>query len=407
MATTDIQTVLSLDEYAEIMGLNPLNFNSAVSPAENLFGFERDKQPLWFKYSWQSSKQMSHQELATYIQQAELDIAEFLGYWPAPVWIAQETHSYTENVRRGDIFSMYPTKGVYKPFLTRYGKILGVGRRLATLISNETVAYSDEDTDTFEETATVTATTTITDPKRIKLFFAGKSGNPDYEIKPLKSVTISGGVATIVANSWLFFERDLYEALPSGEPITINGGDSANYVTTVDVYDEYYDTETASARFIWEERSTALGQTTQNAYLKLTDSELGVVEPVPALYDNGWQSTSFTNKWLPDMVQLWYRSGKQSQEYISGNSLSALSAEMKKNIAWLATSRMEITFKANNNVSAFVNRLTRVMSENVEGGGTFFLDQSSLTAPFGTKYGEVLVWRRLKTAERMMKVGLA
>lgn len=408
MATTNIQTLLSLDEYAEIMGLNPLNFNSAASPNENVFGFETDRQPLWFRYSWQASKQMSHSELATYIQQAEKDIAEFLGYWPAPTWIYQETHPYPPNLRRENYVTMDTTRGVYKPITAQFGKVIGVGRRKATLISNETVAYSDEDSDTFEETATITATTSITDKKRIKVFFAGKGGAPEFEVRPIKSIEISGGVATIIINSWLLFDRDLYERLPGGEPITINSANPANYVTTVDVYDIDFDTETYSARFIWEDKDTSLEQTTQEAYLKLIDANAGVVEPVPAIYNGGWNAVSLVKNYLPDMVQIWYKSGLQSQEYIKGYDLSPISAEMKKNIAWLATARMEVTFHANNNVMAFVERLKRVTSENIEGGGTFFLDQSSLNAPFGTKYGELLVFRRLKQgAERLMKVGIA
>ena len=82
---------------------------------------------------------------------------------------------------------------------------------------------------------------------------------------------------------------------------------------------------------------------------------------------------------------------------------------MKENIAWLATARMDVTFRANTNITDFVNNLQRNALESIDGDSSFFLPEELSSAPFGTRLGELRIWKRLKAynPQRRMQVGLA
>ena len=418
---TDTQTLLSLDEYAQIMGLNPLNFNSAATPDQNTFGFESDVQPLWFKYEWQAGKQMSHSKLAELIAGAERDIANYLGVYPAPHWEYQELHLYPGSVLVGDTILYADVNNYYKTVQANWGRIQGAGQRGTNLEATPTepvvagigIAFSDERTSGFNDTATITAETDVTDPSEIKLYFEGHDADPAWEIRPFRSISISSGVVTIVVDSWLMFSPDLWEKAPAGEPITINAGTVGNYVDTVDVYRDYIDTTQFSCRFIWEAQKSPLGVTLQTGRLQVMDGHLGTFGPVPATFDEDtevWSTTPFSicgRK--PDQVQLWYKAGMLSQEFRQGFDIYPMNRVMKENIAWLATARMDITFRANTNITDFVNRLRRNALESIDGDSSFFLPEELSTAPFGTRIGELRVWKRLKAynPQRQMQVGLA
>ncbi len=411
------QTLLSLDEYAQVMGLNPLNFNSAASAEQNSFGFQSDVQPLWFKYMWQAGKQMSHNKLAELIAVAERDIANFLGYWPSPHWEYNELHRYPGSVQVGDVHLYTDINDYYKSVKANWGNIVGVGRRGTTLIETPTVAgggivRSDEHTTGFNDTCTITATTAITDENEIKLYFAGHNADPAYEIRPFKSISISGGVVTIVVDNWLTFDPDLWERSPGGEPITINAGTGGNYVTSLDVYRDFVDSTQPSCRLIWESQKTPLGVTTQDGYLQVMDGNLGEMGVVPATYDEDnaqWNTSCFAKKRKPDQIRFWYKAGLQSQEFLQGFDIYPMNRAMKENIAWLATSRMDITFRANTNITDFVNELRRNTLESIEGDSSFFTPENMANAPFGSRVGEIAVWKRLRTynPQRIMQVGLA
>src|SRR5688572_10128086 len=93
MARASTPTLLSLDRWARIMGLNPVHFNGAsgdsVWPLTG--GVCKD---VWPQHSWQSPDIISREELARNIHLAERAITRALGYSPAPTWFAEEEHNF-------------------------------------------------------------------------------------------------------------------------------------------------------------------------------------------------------------------------------------------------------------------------------------------------------------------------
>ncbi len=88
-ALTDVvpfpYTLLSIFRYAKIMGLTPLTFAGAATPSLNPMVMPIEGcSALWAKYDWQIHDQVSKMQLAEAIYQAEYEISQALGYWPAP-----------------------------------------------------------------------------------------------------------------------------------------------------------------------------------------------------------------------------------------------------------------------------------------------------------------------------------
>lgn len=91
MARASRPTLLSLDRFAAILGLVPTAFNQGVS--EVIFPGNASCDP-WFQYSFQRHDAVAREDVALEIEQAEQDIANFLGWWPAPRWIAQDVDKH-------------------------------------------------------------------------------------------------------------------------------------------------------------------------------------------------------------------------------------------------------------------------------------------------------------------------
>ncbi|TRO54470.1 hypothetical protein E2P63_01200 [Candidatus Bathyarchaeota archaeon] len=447
MARSDIQTILSLDQFAAIWGLNPLHFNGArlpqstdgVEPYTTTYPYQSQTQtqpglnhrPIWHQYNWQDGSSMSREDVAQQIAVAERDIADFIGYWPAPVWIAQEVHKYPEPYRREYFGIGKDVRWQSKGIKTKYAKVIQAGRRSTTLIDTATVAggelvYSDPSSLGFNSLATITVATTLTNECEIKLYFTDKSGVPTWEIRPLKSVSISGGFVTITLDSWLLFDPDLVEAVPMSEITAIDANDSDSYVTSVEVRREYTDFTQASAQLIWERQPaetwpqvfscTSCGGTgcevcsmiSQDACVTIKNAENGFLGPaVAATYDSDderWEKTSPTQCREPDQVKVWYYCGDYSQPWLRGETCNPLDNTMARMIATLAMSRLQSTPDTSGGLSEILEYWHRDTAETLE-GSTVFTPPDVLANPFGTRRGEVMVYKTLsKMRERKLQI---
>jgi len=423
-------TLLSLPRYARIMGINPVHFQGAY--ADNVWGITDNCLDLWTSRSWQESDTVSRYDLALAIRSAEDDIAKYLGYYPAPKWTSAEMHRYPK-YHRPDSMSgggwQFDTTPYQKSVFSKMKKPFVGGRRATTLIDTPTVAavelvYSDEDGDSFYETATITVTTTVTDERELKVYHAGKLGNPDWEIRDPRSVTLAGGVATFVFDSWLFVDPNEQGSYPThAEFDGIYIGDLSNFVTSVDVYREYTDDTSVSAQFFWEPTGSSIcancsltingstllpsgssasstscpvcGFTAQNACMIVRDIDSGIVVPHPSTYDTDqglWIIQSYAVARDPDIVKLWYRSGDVSDDFLAGYTTDPLSDFYAMAIAWMATARLERPPCSCGNLLTVMNGLReRPTSAELRES----LDFAVLGNPFGTLRGELMAWARL------------
>lgn len=233
MARADVYTRIPLDRAAQILGIDPLHFNSVVS----------DNRPevyacddLWFQYPSQRIGQASRDDLAIALRSAEDQVFVHLGYPLVPIWVQEEEQPL---VVPGNLNS----RGHHKSIRTSSGYIIAGGVRAKSLISAAAaVVYSDADGDGYAETATVTVPTSVTDGQEVHVYYPSKAGADAWEIRPI-TVTLSGGNAVIVFKKELAVDENLIEKYPSPDDptIVVDGDDNNNFLATVDVYRVYHD----------------------------------------------------------------------------------------------------------------------------------------------------------------------
>lgn len=433
MARSSYVTLLSLNRYANIMGINPMHFAGAT--AGDSFPLHNSCADLWQQYSWQFADVVGREDLANEIKNAERDIVRELGWWPAPVWRYQEVRTYPRHYRR-DAYAQFGRniRHQRKGIKTEFAKVIGGGRRATTLVeAGATVTYSDEDGDGFAETATVTATTTVTDVFELFAFTADKEGAEQWEIRDPRSKSISGSTVTFTFWSWQMIDPEVWERFPSTvfldgdvtidlSGLTETPVDTMNLVGTVDIYRVYNDNITAPVLFLWEptpkgtviglnwscstsDSCEACGFTTQSGCLGVRLPIEGVVVPTPATYDEDsaqWNQACFNECRDPDLTKLWYRCGHISNEYLAGTSYDPLSDRWAKAIAQLATARLERPLCSCGNTKALT---VKWQMDAAQQTNRLMVTDEDLGNPFGTRYGEILAWRQIRRERHIIRGG--
>lgn len=418
MAWASTYTSLSLDRYAEIMGINPVHFQAAAGPA--IWPVKQNRcSDLWPQYSWQDADRVSREDLARIIDEVEQEFADYLGYFPGPRWVSQEVQDFPQYYRR----DMYrrggrDVRGMRVGIPTGRGKVISPGIRDVDIVGTATEAgltlvYTDADGDGYEETATITLPTSLTSPFEIKPYFAGHNGEQEWEIRPVRSVSIVGPDVVIVLWAWQLINPTLQTGFPTSADFTaIVITDTATRVTSVDVYREYTNTETRSAVFYWEPNppftnifcTTCGGAgcpacvlTTQDGCVHIRDAEHGIVVPTPATYsdsDAAWSADTYSVRRDPDMVKVYYKSGHLSEGWLRGTNADPLERRFANAIAWMATARLERPFCSCANVTALAIKYQVDLALSSK-EGSFFVPESLMSNPFGTRMGEVMAYRVL------------
>lgn len=400
MSRAATPTLLSLDRWARLLHVNPVHFNGGVG--SQIWPANGACEDIWPQYSWQTNHELvGREEVAMEIAIAEQDIKNAMRHSPAATWEVDEIHGWRGFTR-------------IQAAQTEYGMLIAPGRRAVSLIEDAAaVVYSDPDGDGWDERATVTVSTSLTDKREIKLYTTGHSGDPEWEIRPLRSVTLSGGVATITVDAWQMFDPDLWEEYPNvGTPFDgIDVTVGANFVTTVDVYREYNDNSQASVSFYPASNSYPCcggvgcsicnGAVAYSGCFSIRDNRLGIVYPFPATYTDGsWSYYSAANCQPADRVALSYYAGLQDKDYLNSKSLDPLSHYMAETIMMLSVARLPAAVCSCNNIRDRVEDLQKDLSTLRDGGQgstlyARFQTQDIFNNPFGTRAGEVAAWKRI------------
>lgn len=427
MSRASTPTLLSIDRYARILGINPVHFNGAAGT--DLFPLRGSCSDVWWQHSYIGSDRVAREDLALAIANAEEDIAKVIGYWPAPKWMAGEMHMFPRHYRQEIFDGGWQPRGDDKSLKLGWGRFISPGRRYTGLISEASIAagtlvWSDPDGDTFDERATITLPTTLTDTSRqqVKVYHDGHT-EQEWEIRDPRSITIVAGVLTIEFDFWQLIDPAQQDRYPSDTNTALNIATPTIYVDTVDVYREYTDYSQHSAEFFWEPRMVAFPCTScggsgclacttavQCGCLHVRDVMLGIGVPEPATWDatsGAWAGATYDQCMPPDQVKVWYYAGELSDRYLRRLDLDPLSRWWAETIAWLATARLERNFCACSNLTALANELRADMSRTDANGPSWFMTEKQADNPFGTRKGEMWAWRRVsKLASIIPKVAV-
>lgn len=428
MSRASIPTLLGIDRYARILGVNPVHFSGAAGTT--LFPLGNACSDVWWQRSYMGADRVSREDLAFAISTAERDLAAWLGYWPAPVYISQEMHEFPRHYRR-DVFDQgFNNRFLPKSLKLRWGKFISAGRRTQTLVGNAstgggTMVWSDPDGDGFDELMTITLPSALASSTRpyIKVYQSGETA-PEYEIRYPKSVNFVAGSLIIEFDFWQMLDPDAQDPYPDVNGASaLNIATATNYIDSCDVYYEYCDFSQASATFYWEPRQVdypcaSCGGTgcpnctltEQNGCIHVRDVPTGIAVPSPATYDSTtgeWTQDEWSVCMAPDQVKVWYQAGDLSDRYLNGHDLDPLSDYWAEVIAWMATARLERNFCACGNLTALVQDLRMDTMRSDPNGPVWMLTDRMRDNPFGTRKGEIMAWRRVsQLADRVPKVAV-
>lgn len=418
MARASTRTILSLDRYAKIMGIDPVMFNGGyqieLASGRILFPVSNSENDIWPQYAWQNSDQISREELAQQIANAEQDIISLLGYFPSPNWITDEGHDMQRHYRPElhGYHLHYDVGGQDYQIHPAMAKFISGGVRKSDLIERSlSVTYLDNDADGYKETATVTVgidPLVITDPSEVKVYFAGRGGDRAYEIRDFKSKVYNPITYAVVFtfNSWMMVDPELWEMFPSNDNDSkyIAVDDVTNLVTVVDAYREYNDTTQAHVVFYDHDRSSG-GVTQTTGFLNMEYDDR-FISPIPGTYNSStlaWERDGTLCNEATHM-RINYYSGLRNRTNRPQYSDDYLNDNIAQAIAYLASARLGKVFYANNNATALVSSLQFDMSI-IEEGMTVRTPFDVYTNPLGTKRGEWLAWKKIFSFIERVKGG--
>lgn len=262
MARSSISSLLALDRYAAIMGINRYHFNNLDDG-----NYPDNCLPYW--------GQAGHDTLALELANAEEMIRQGLGFDIAPQW-RTEIIPFEAPRRRGSPWQLTTPR-------TPYGQVQAFGTRAATVLeAGATVNYSGD-----TGTISVTGVGGI-DPSEIRIYYqtadgASSAGDEGWRIRPL-TITSSGGTATISGHKAQFVQPSVLAAATPAEYDT-----AGNYVTAVDVYRVYTNPQ-LPLLFLWDPLFAGTADPenhqAQQGVARLLNAELGRFEPRPATWDS-------------------------------------------------------------------------------------------------------------------------
>ena len=398
MARADTYTWLPLDEWATIMGINPVHWNGLSSPLfDNTVCGE-----IFFQYSWQHSDRIGRDDIARAIREAELEMAAEAGFNLLPDWTSAERLPYPAPHMPG-VYNMYGTnpRGMLCSVEMRKGHIISGGIRAKTLIqAGAVVVRSDADGDGFQETATVTAPITITDTNEVRIYYPSKSADDAWEIRPIK-VAISGGNAVITFKIWQLTAANSMDRLDANP---LDADVAGSYETSVDVY-RVYNNPATQISFLWENNGpysdccgtcAACTLGSQTGCFHNRDARIGFIVPAPASWDavnSQFTEQEWTACRAPDQLYVYYYSGWR--DWSVTRPYVELSPYWKTAIAYFAASKLDRPVCGCSNISEFISKWRRdsAFSSQEEGAWTMTPEQAG--NKLGTTLGALYAYRAI------------
>lgn len=398
MARAATKTLLSLDRFAELIGMHPLHFNQVEINSGDIAPIRNCGSPI-AQYGWQYADRIGREEVAQIIAEAESILSNYLGFDLLPTWQVQY---------RAGAFGGINSRGHWQAIQTTKGYVISGGVEAKTLIDDAVaIVYSDDDGDSYNETATISVATTVTNIEEIAVYYPGESGVDEWEIRPIK-VSISGGIATITCKREQLVKPELFMSLNDNR--AVNGLDNTNFLTTVDVYRHYNDPQT-QIQFMWEPSANCITcttcdscvsctYTTQNGCLFVRNSRLGLVAASPASWNattSVFDSAEFSGCRVPDTALLSYRAGYRDMNLRMPSKTMA--SKYEHAIARLAVTLLHRPMCGCPTIEKSVSYWRDDLAErhSTQGGSwTHNLSRKLLDCPFGTSRGALYAWQTVK-----------
>lgn len=367
---------MSLSNYCERMGVIPLHFFGGSSAS--VFNVLDGCSSVWMRHPWQADDNVSHEDLAFELVDAERTLFEFLGYPVHPQWINIEMPYPSKSG------SMYNGNGYYHSVATQIGYVHDVGARATESIATDlAVSYDDADGDGFDETATVDVSALdqsgwYDDYGSILVVPSGYG--EEFAIDRVVSISAT----TITIRTWNLIDPEIASRFPSNDILPINLDIPGNRVSSVDLIREYND-PTGGVTFKWD------GYADQTGTAYIVDSAAGVIRLKPA------DTTSCVGR-PPDKVRISLYAGFVADDYwnVARGKRIDVDPVFAETIRFLATARLNRDLCGCNNLVALGKDLRQDMALISPQGNFLAVADVIQECPFGTRRGEWLAWNRVR-----------
>lgn len=413
-----LYTWLSPERYARIMGITPAHFWTAES--EDVFPADGGAcTHLWWLYDWQNNDAVGRDTLTRAIYDAEQQVSRLVGFPLAPEWVSEEVIYYDKYYRPNYVDHNNDVLGRTKALKAKWRKVISPGvRKLTPILTVTTVGGSmvlmDLDGDGFKETVRMAAPTTFTNVNEIKAYFPTYSGARGWEIRSPRKKWIIAGNVVFDFFVWQCIKPEIYEQYLGTDPLSsIDMTNTNNIIASAEIYRETTDTTAVSAELYWEGTGSSCyclpfmtsscascGLTEQDGCLGIRDAVSGYVAPAAATYsiaDAVWYSDAYAICRQPDFAKIWYQAGDIAPEYLNNESYDPLSHYWAQIIAWLATARLERPLCECSNVTNVFADLSTDMAKSSDGNARHTLSFEQIDNPLGTRKGEIMAYKRLKS----------
>ncbi len=408
MARARTRTLLPLDTWAEIVGLDPRHFNQVTTTVKpNTLCSQVMKQ-----YAWQESGQVGREDIAQAISHAERMVTRELGYTPLPDWVVDE-RVRTRQPGIPDVINIgfSDARGFAMPAFLRRKHFITGGIEAKTLITaGAAVVLTDEDGDGYFETATVITPTTFTDPDEIAVYYPGENGRDEWEIRPLhdpitrrRSVTIAGGNVTIVMATEQLVDADLLAAL---NPTAVDSAVLANFLATVDVFRHFNDPQ-QQVTLLWLPTAqfcdcgttgcVTCEHTVQTGCLIARDQRNSIVNFSAATFNATTQSFDTATPAvarIPENLRVFYYAGLRDLDHSDAPRVE-MDPDMARHIAYLALLFLPRPVCACDSVKfLFADKRTdlALRVSTVGSSQSYQLSPRRLDTPWGTQRAAVEAW---------------
>lgn len=418
MARASVPTLLSLDRWAEIFGINPLSFNQLTSTLVDVGNCGE----VWYQHAWQKTDRVGREDISRAIKTAEDRLMATLGYSVLPVWIADERVK-TERPARPELYASgsQNLRGQLKSVTSRWGYVVSGGRRQKDPIKAD-VAITDAagvvfdlDGDGYKET--VRFTVDITDvgldsaceihvyyPVSNALVLVG--GMDEWEVRPI-TVSITGNTATIEFKRWQVVSAAALAILDADD---LDAAVEASYEGTVDIYRVWNDPQ-SMCTLMWEHDQDPIGCAvcngagcvscafrTQVGCFHVRDERLGIIAYTPATWDatnDRFNRAGYTVCRDPDQLRIWYYAGYQSDNPNVDCPTVQLDPFFERIIAEYAAGLVDRPICECNNIERYVDYLREDLARVGRDSPSYQVTASDLDNPLGTVRGAVEAWRKI------------
>lgn len=419
MARSQHPTLLPLDRYAEIMGLDLFTWNQigVGFPDGSKIGIDGSNcADVFYQYFWHRNA-ISRDEIALAIQRAEDMLAKALTYYPAPKYITGEPVQYAHGRARHNDYGLqswsnlyygYPFRLPYSASVqTRFHKIQ-VGGTLARTLIGDTANLTRIDSTTgiaavapnINDAFTCTIATTITDVNEIGVYFRAADRVPvsvavdeSWRVRPV-NIVANGTVATITGHSALLV-RPALETIPNPVPLDVT--DATIYAGQLTVYRVYTDTANAGVA-LWD------------AYDGCSDAPCEQTETAICMGNRNWKmGQTFIGYTESDCCTSWRSPEQVRLNYLAGLALTEdgqMQPEFAQYVALLATGLLANFACGCERANKIIEWYRFDISSQDQTLGGRPLTPQEMQSPFGYSRGALEVWRQVGVNEQITGVSV-